>query len=166
MSVDAVLALGSNQGESRRTLEEAVRRLGEHPRVSVTARSPVAITAPVGGPADQPDFLNMVVGVRTDLRPFALLRWCQEIEHRFHRVRTVRWGPRTLDVDIIVYGGLRMDEPELVLPHPRAAQRAFVLAPWVRMDPEAQLDGISVAALAERAPDAEGLRGWLAEDGS
>ena len=78
----------------------------------------------------------------------------------------MRWGPRTLDVDIIVYGGLRMDEPELVLPHPRAAQRAFVLAPWARMDPEAQLDGISVAALAERAPDAEGLRGWLAEDGS
>ena len=78
----------------------------------------------------------------------------------------MRWGPRTLDVDIISYGGLHMDEPELVLPHPRAGQRAFVLAPWARMDPDAQLDGIRVAALAERAPDADGVRGWLTEDGS
>ena len=157
MSVDAVLALGSNQGESRRILAEAVGRLGEHPRVSVTARSPVVITAPVGGPADQPDFLNMVVGVRTDLRPFALLRWCQEIEHRFHRVRTVRWGPRTLDVDIIWIDGYTSNDPDLTVPHPRAHLRQFVLQPWLEMDPDAELNGVRVAALLADLDD-QGVR--------
>lgn len=165
MSVESVIALGSNMGDSPSILAGAVELLAAHERITVLQRSDMAVTAPVGGPEGQPDFYNMVVRISTTLRPFALLRYCQEIEHRFHRERTVRWGPRTLDVDIVTYGELHMDEPELMLPHPRAARRAFVLAPWARMDPQAMLDGIYVWALAERAPDADGLRGYLGADG-
>ena len=161
MPVRSILALGSNLGASADTLARTVALLDEHERIAVEAVSPVAVTAPVGGPEGQPDFLNQVVRVATDLRPFTLLRYCQELEEAFDRVREVRWGPRTLDVDIVTYGELIMDEPELTLPHPRAAERAFVLAPWALMDPEATLGGVLVSALAERAPDREGLRGYL-----
>lgn len=161
MPVTSVLALGSNLGASADTLSRTVALLGEHERITVEAVSPVAVTAPVGGPEGQPDYLNQVVRIVTDLRPFALLRYCQELEAAFERIREVRWGPRTLDVDIVAYGELRMDEPDLVLPHPRAAERAFVLAPWALMDPEATLGGVPVAVLAQRAPDLDGLRGYL-----
>ncbi|MDN5604231.1 2-amino-4-hydroxy-6-hydroxymethyldihydropteridine diphosphokinase [Rothia sp. HC945] len=161
MTVDSIIALGSNLGESRDTLSKAIEALVENDRISVEDFSPVAVTAPVGGPEGQPDYLNQIVRVSTDLSPFALLRFCQGIEEDFHRVRTVRWGPRTLDVDIVTFGDLYMDEPELSLPHPHAAERAFVLAPWARMDPDAVLDGVPVAELAERAADRDGIRGYL-----
>ncbi|WP_030013717.1 MULTISPECIES: 2-amino-4-hydroxy-6-hydroxymethyldihydropteridine diphosphokinase [Micrococcales] len=163
MSVESVIALGSNLGESRDTLARAVAALEEHEKITLQAVSPIAVTAAVGGPAGQPDFLNQIVRIHTDLSPFSLLRFAQHLEEEFHRVRTVRWGPRTLDVDIVTFGDLFMDEPELSLPHPRAAERAFVLAPWARMDPGAELDGRSVAVLASRAADRDGIRGYLDE---
>ena len=155
--VRAVLALGSNLGERSDTLARAVADLTGTETVRLVRSSPIVQTKPVGGPADQPDYLNMVIEVETVLDPYALLRHCQAVERLHHRVREVRWGPRTLDVDIVSYADLALDTPDLTLPHPRAAGRAFVLQPWAWMDPEATLAGTRVADLAARAADRDGL---------
>ncbi|MFE7630458.1 2-amino-4-hydroxy-6-hydroxymethyldihydropteridine diphosphokinase [Kocuria sp. NPDC057446] len=157
MGTRAVLALGANLGDRETTLRRAALELAAHPRITLTRASPVVRSRPVGGPAGQGDYLNAVVEVETELSPFALLRACQEVEERHHRTRTQRWGPRTLDVDIVVYGDLHLDEPELTVPHPRAGTRAFVLVPWALMDPGATLDGRGVVELARRAGDLGGL---------
>lgn len=155
--VRAVLALGSNLGERSTTLSEAVTELTSDPAVRMCRVSDIVQTKPVGGPADQPDFLNLVLEVETTLAPLQLLHHCQAVEQRHHRIREVRWGPRTLDVDIITYGDAISDDETLTLPHPRAAGRAFVLQPWAWMDPEARLGGDRVADLAARAADRDGL---------
>lgn len=155
-AVTAVLALGSNLGESRDTLSRAVAELADHPGVRLQAVSPVVRTRPVGGP-EQPDYLNLVISVETDLAPHELLAHCQAVETLHHRTREVRWGPRTLDVDIITYGDTEMADETLTLPHPRAHTRAFVLQPWAWMDPDAVLSGTPVAELAARAEDLPGL---------
>jgi 2-amino-4-hydroxy-6-hydroxymethyldihydropteridine diphosphokinase len=149
----AVLALGSNLGARNETLTEAVADLVDRPEVRLLAVSPIVQTKAVGGPAGQPDFLNMVISVETSLEPLDLLRHCQAVENKHHRVREVRWGPRTLDVDVVVYGDLTSDDPVLTLPHPFAAQRAFVLFPWAQMDPSATLNGQPVGELAAKAAD-------------
>lgn len=149
----AVLALGSNLGERNDTLTEAVADLVDRPEVRLLAVSPVVQTKAVGGPAGQPDFLNMVISVETSLEPLELLKHCQAVENKHLRVREVHWGPRTLDVDIIVYGDLESSDPVLTLPHPRAAERAFVLYPWSVIEPSATLNGVRVAELAAKAAD-------------
>jgi 2-amino-4-hydroxy-6-hydroxymethyldihydropteridine diphosphokinase len=154
--VRAVLALGSNLGASGDTLLLAVADLVEPDEVRLHAVSPVVRTKPVGGP-DQPDYLNMVIEVGTALGPYELLAHCQRVEARHHRERTVRWGPRTLDVDIITFGSWTSDDEALTVPHPRAASRAFVLQPWAWMDPGAVLNGRPVAELAAEAEDLAGL---------
>lgn len=153
----AVLALGSNLGERNDTLSEAVADLVDPPEVRLLAVSPVVQTKAVGGPAGQPDFLNMVITVETNLTPRQLLEHCQAVENKHHRVREVRWGPRTLDVDIITYGDVRSDDPVLTLPHPLAASRAFVLYPWSLIEPGAVLDGERISALAAKAADFDDL---------
>ena len=135
-----VLAIGANLGDRMGTLRAAVAAIGELPDTEVTAVSPVYQTAPVGGP-EQPDYLNAVLTARTQLAPAELLSWLHEIEAGHGRVRTVRFGPRTLDIDIISYAGLLSDDPVLTLPHPRARERAFVLAPWHDIEPAAVLPG-------------------------
>ncbi len=149
----AVLALGSNLGERNDTLSEAVADLVDPPEVRLQAVSPVVQTKAVGGPAGQPDFLNMIITVETTLSPAELLKHCQAVENKHLRVREVRWGARTLDVDIITYGDLTSDDPVLTLPHPRAAERAFVLYPWSLIEPAATLGGQRISELAARAPD-------------
>ena len=133
-----VLALGSNLGDRREILQEAVDAIARIAGVRVDAVSPVYETAPVGGPP-QPDYLNAVVLAQTTLPTLDLLDRLHEVEAAFDRVRLVRWGPRTLDIDIITVAGERSDDPELTLPHPRAHERAFVLAPWHDVDPDAVL---------------------------
>ncbi|WP_026821304.1 2-amino-4-hydroxy-6-hydroxymethyldihydropteridine diphosphokinase [Arthrobacter castelli] len=157
MTTRAVLALGSNLGERDDTLAAGVEQLVDHPQVRLSKMSPMVQTKPVGGP-EQPDYLNMVIEVETDFEPYALLAHCQGVEQAHHRRRAVRWGPRTLDVDIITYGDLVCDDPQLTLPHPRAAQRAFVLQPWAWMDNSAQVAGRPVASLAAEADDLPGLK--------
>ncbi|NHU85625.1 2-amino-4-hydroxy-6-hydroxymethyldihydropteridine diphosphokinase [Kocuria sp. JC486] len=153
----AVIALGSNLGDRAELLRAALADLQASDGIEVLGASPVVVTRPVGGPEGQPDFLNAVLKVQTTLGPFELLRTCQRIEDAHDRVREVQWGPRTLDVDIIDFGGLSMDEPTLTLPHPRARERAFVLVPWSMIDPDATLAGEPVRELAQRAPDLPGI---------
>ena len=131
----ALIGMGSNLGDRGQLLRSAVEQLREAPGVSVEAVSPIAITDPVGGPPGQPQFLNGVVRLSTELPPEDLLALCQRIEADHDRVRLERWGPRTLDLDIIDYDGAELDGPELILPHPRAHERAFVLVPWLDADP-------------------------------
>lgn len=155
-AVRAVLALGSNLGASSDTLLLAVADLVEPDDVRLHAVSPVVRTRPVGGP-EQPDYLNMVIEVETALGPYELLAHCQAVEAKHQRERTVRWGPRTLDVDIITFGSWTSDDEVLTVPHPRAASRAFVLQPWAWMDSGAELNGRPVAELAAEAEDLPGL---------
>ena len=146
----AALALGSNQGNRLEILQAAVEALAETDGVEIAAVSSVFETDPVGGP-QQPDYLNAVVVVMTTLSARELLGRAHEIEQSFRRVRVERWGPRTLDVDIVAVGDEVVDEPDLVIPHPRAAERAFVLLPWLDADPD--------AALPDRGPIADLLTG-------
>lgn len=127
----AFLSLGSNLGDRRRFLSEAIATLGDQ----VRAVSPVYETDPVGGP-EQGRFLNLVVELDTDLDPHALLAVCHRLESAADRVRVQRWGPRTLDVDILWIDGVTVDEPDLQVPHPRMDERRFVLAPLADLAPE------------------------------
>jgi dihydroneopterin aldolase/2-amino-4-hydroxy-6-hydroxymethyldihydropteridine diphosphokinase len=160
-AVSAVLALGANLGDRVATLQSAVDELAAFEGVRVDAVSQVVETDPVGGP-DQPDYLNAVLLVRTTLAPLELLAVAHQVEQAHGRVRQIRWGARTLDIDVITYGDVAADAGELQLPHPRAYGRAFVLVPWLTLDPGARLltpDGEhSVADLLTRADDRDGVR--------
>jgi 2-amino-4-hydroxy-6-hydroxymethyldihydropteridine diphosphokinase len=135
-----VLSVGSNLGDRLGTLTECVQALRRLRDTDVLAISPVYQTVPVGGPA-QPDYLNAVLIAATGLGPQELLTAVHAIEQEYGRVRAERFGPRTLDIDIISYEGEVSTDPVLTLPHPRAHERAFVLAPWHDIDPGASLPG-------------------------
>ncbi|MFE9922109.1 2-amino-4-hydroxy-6-hydroxymethyldihydropteridine diphosphokinase [Streptomyces sp. NPDC005774] len=147
----AVVSLGANLGNRLETLQGAVDALEDTPGIRVKAVSPVYETEPWGvEPGSQPSYFNAVVVLRTTLPPSSLLERAHAVEEAFHRVRDERWGPRTLDVDIVSYADLLSDDPQLTLPHPRAHERAFVLIPWHDVDPEAELPGRGpVAALLD-----------------
>jgi len=131
----AYLALGSNLGDRLAHLQLAVDALAGTPGVRVDALSRVYETAPVGGPP-QDAYLNAVVAIETDLDPHELLRRCQEIEQLAARERSERWGPRTLDVDVLLIDGTRLDTEDLTVPHPRMWERGFVLAPLRDVAPD------------------------------
>lgn len=131
----AYLGIGSNLGDRLAHLQGAVDELGGVEGLRVVAVSPVYETVPVGGPP-QPGFLNAVVAVDTDLTARALLELAHRIEAAAERVRTVRWGPRTLDVDVLLVGDERINEPDLEVPHPRMTERAFVVVPLADLAPE------------------------------
>lgn len=135
-----VLSLGSNLGDRVENLQDALDALFDAPGLTLVAISPVYETAPWGG-VEQDDFLNVVVVAETVLTPETLLERSLSIEESMRRERTVRWGPRTLDIDIVRFGEVVSDDPRLTLPHPRAHERAFVLVPWSEIDPEAVLPG-------------------------
>ncbi|MEU1082399.1 2-amino-4-hydroxy-6-hydroxymethyldihydropteridine diphosphokinase [Streptomyces sp. NPDC005908] len=138
----AVVSLGANLGNRLETLQGAVDALEDTPGIRVKAVSPVYETEPWGvDPGSQPSYFNAVAVLRTTLPPSSLLERAHAVEEAFHRVRDERWGPRTLDVDIVAYADLHSDDPQLTLPHPRAHERAFVLAPWHDIDPAAELPG-------------------------
>lgn len=128
--VRAFLGMGSNLGDRRATLVEAVGSIYE-----VVAVSPLYETEPVGG-IEQGAYHNIVVELETHRTPTELLALCHELEQAAGRVRTVRWGPRTLDVDILLYGTEQVDEPNLTIPHPRMLERNFVMAPLLDLAPE------------------------------
>lgn len=127
----AFLALGSNLGDREQLLREAVASIPD-----LVAVSPVYETDPVGGPGGQGAFLNAVVELETECSPRELLELCQRLEADAQRVRKERWGPRTLDVDVLLVGELTVDEPDLEVPHPRMWERRFVLAPLADLAPD------------------------------
>jgi 2-amino-4-hydroxy-6-hydroxymethyldihydropteridine diphosphokinase len=146
--------LGANLGDRVAALQGAVDLLAPH--LDDPAVSSVYETAPVGGPA-QPDYANAVLVGDSGAGPAELLALAHDAEDAWQRTREVRWGPRTLDVDLLVVGGLTSDDPGLTLPHPRAAERGFVTVPWAEVDPDAVLpDGRRVADLAARALERDG----------
>lgn len=128
IEAEAYIALGSNMGDREELLQEAIRLIDAHPEIRITRISGIYETDPVGY-IDQPAFLNMVIAVRTSLQPLELLREQLTLEKRLGRIRHERWGPRTIDLDLLLYDNVRMDHEELTLPHPRMLERAFVLVP-------------------------------------
>ncbi|MFH1853963.1 MAG: 2-amino-4-hydroxy-6-hydroxymethyldihydropteridine diphosphokinase [Candidatus Omnitrophota bacterium] len=122
------IGIGSNLGDRQKNIELAIQKLQDRKGIEVKKVSPLYETDPVGGP-EQPRYLNGVIEIDTELRPRALLRCIQEIESCLGRIRTVKNGPRTIDLDILTYGGRNIDEPGLRIPHPRMAEREFVQKP-------------------------------------
>jgi len=152
----AYIALGSNVGDRPAHLQSAVDGLGEAVGVEVVAVSRVYETAPVGGPP-QGAYLNAVVAIETDLDPYALLALAHRTELDAERVRAERWGPRTLDVDVLLYDDVRLVDPDLTLPHPRMWERGFVLAPLrdvapALVDAQATWEGVHEAAVILHIP--------------
>ena len=150
----AYLALGSNLGDRLVHLQNAVDALRATNAVRVIAQSRVYETDPVGGP-EQDAYLNAVIAIDTDLTPRAVLELAQDLEERAARVRAERWGPRTLDVDVLLYGDVHVDEDDLTIPHPRMWERGFVLAPLRDVAPDlvdasASWPGVREAAVALR----------------
>ncbi|MGE5675144.1 MAG: 2-amino-4-hydroxy-6-hydroxymethyldihydropteridine diphosphokinase [Mycobacterium leprae] len=157
---EAYLSLGSNLGDRLDMLVQAVRRLGnEH--VEITGVSSVYETTPQGK-VDQPDFLNIVLAVRTDLTPRRLLQHVLRVEQDLGRVRSERWGPRTVDIDLLLYGPTVCTDDELTLPHPRMTERAFVLVPLLELAADLALptDGSSLRSHLQRLPD-QGVQATL-----
>jgi 2-amino-4-hydroxy-6-hydroxymethyldihydropteridine diphosphokinase len=153
----AVLALGGNLGDREQTLTAATAAIAEIDGVALVAQSPlvesVAVTE-AGEDETQPNYLNCVLLVDTRLKPKALLAALNQIENDFGRIRLERWAARTLDVDIISYGNELIETKSLVVPHPRAHERGFVLVPWSLVDPDAVLPGAGrVAELAAELSD-------------
>jgi 2-amino-4-hydroxy-6-hydroxymethyldihydropteridine diphosphokinase len=143
-STPVVLALGSNLGDRVRTLAAAVRALADLPGLELTGVSPAfesAAVKPAGVDEEAPRYLNTVVSAGYSGTPHALLDSVNDIEEDLGRVRTERWGDRTLDIDIVVFGDLELADDRLVIPHPRAHARDFVLAPWLELDPAAIIPG-------------------------
>ncbi len=140
----AYLSLGTNVGNRLQNLRRALELLGDEPRISVEKKSSVYETAPVGGPA-QPDFYNMAVEISTELPPERLLDVAKTIERKLGRKsgrgRGPRWGPRPLDIDILLYNAVIQSDPALTIPHPRLRERAFVLVPLLEIAPELRLPG-------------------------
>ena len=135
----AYLGLGSNIGDRRAILQEAVGAIPE-----VVAVSPVYETDPVGGP-EQDAYYNIVVELRTRRSPHELLELCRELEQAAGRVRRIRWGPRTLDVDVLLVDDLTVDSEDLTVPHPRMAQRNFVMVPLLDLAPDLEVPGYDPA---------------------
>lgn len=131
---EVYLSLGSNLGDRKAQLQEAVRLLQSNPSISNMKMSSIYETAPVGY-LNQDAFLNLVIRLETSLSPLGLLDACQEIEQALHRERLVRWGPRTVDLDVLLYGQEQLATERLTIPHPRMYERAFVLVPLQELMP-------------------------------
>ena len=157
MKTRAVVALGSNLGNRKKTLKAALKALGKHDKIKLLAASSfhetVAITES-GADESQPKYLNAVAMLETTLKPKELHELTQQIENKHGRVRLARWAPRTLDIDIITYGVELIETKKLIVPHPRAHERKFVLQPWLEIDSDAFIPGKGKAsALLENLMD-------------
>lgn len=143
-AAEAIVALGSNIGDKAANVERAVALLIEDGAVELTARSRIYKTPP-WGISDQDWFVNACIGVKTGLDPHALLARCLAVEEQMGRRRAEKWGPRLIDLDVLVYGDVKMSDADLTLPHPHITKRAFVLAPMADIAPDLVLEGRTVA---------------------
>ena len=163
--VTAYLGLGSNLGDREVSLSDAIERLAYPPCLTILRSSSIYETAPWGY-AEQPEFLNCVLEIRTRLSPVSLLRRAKEVEHEVGRQPSRRYGPRLIDVDILLYGTLTLDldDPDLQIPHPRMDSRAFVLVPLAELTEGLMHPTIhrTIGDLAHTVEDREGVRFWKA----
>src|SRR4051794_23796555 len=146
------LGLGSNLDDPKAQLEAAIAALAKMPRTEVLRKSRTYVSKP-WGKLDQPDFLNMVVEIRTGLAPHTLLRHAKRIEQEQGRIESERWGPRQLDIDILLFGERTIDTADLVVPHPRMWERAFVLRPLADLRPDMNLPAGQLIADMLARPD-------------
>lgn len=146
------LGLGSNLGERRENVLAAIRRLAACPGIRVEKVSSLYETEPFGY-KEQADFINAVVQIATDLSPLELLRSCQRIEAGLGRKREIHWGPRSIDIDILLFDDVEVQTAELTLPHPYLAQRRFVLLPLAELTEAPLLNGLSAAQLLQQCQD-------------
>ncbi|MDR4888534.1 2-amino-4-hydroxy-6-hydroxymethyldihydropteridine diphosphokinase [Fredinandcohnia sp. QZ13] len=165
MNNTAYIALGTNIGEREEYLRFALKGIQER-GVLIIDFSSIFETDPVGY-EDQDLFLNMVIKVSTDLSPFELLQVLQEIELESGRERKIRWGPRTLDLDILLYNHENVETERLIIPHPRMTERAFVLVPLVEIDQNLQIPAVTkpISLLLDELQDREGVRIWKRRSG-
>ncbi|ODT13704.1 MAG: 2-amino-4-hydroxy-6-hydroxymethyldihydropteridine diphosphokinase [Kaistia sp. SCN 65-12] len=154
---EAFLGLGSNLGDRAATLRAAIAALDTAPSVRVTRISSLYETPP-WGPVPQGPYLNACIGVETSLSPRALLELGLAIERDHGRERAIRWGPRTLDIDLLLYGTDHVDEDGLIVPHPRMAERAFVLVPLAEIAPELEIGGRAIPELLKGLDTSEIVR--------
>ncbi len=153
MNHRAFIALGSNIGDRAAYLEQAIAMLSAHPQIEVVKRSSIYETEPIGY-VEQQSFFNMVIEVETTLSPCELLETTQAIEHKCGRVRDIRWGPRTIDLDILLYDQENMEMENLMIPHPRMWERAFVVVPLMELDRTiVREDGQSIIDIFNRLTD-------------
>lgn len=155
ISVRAYLGLGANMGEPKTALKSALSALNDHPQIAVRRVSSLYLTAPIGDTA-QPDFLNAVAEIETELPPEGLLAATLHIENLLGRKRTNKWGPRVIDIDVLLYAGQAISSGELSIPHPRMYERAFVLVPLAELAPDLEIpvtatDTYSGETLSKRA---------------
>lgn len=164
MTSIAYLSLGSNLGDRLENLKQAINLLAEHHNLEVVKKSPVYETKPVGF-TDQPDFLNMAIEVQTTLSPHELLALCNAVEDKLGRTRTIKWGPRKIDIDILLFGGVYIDDEKLKIPHPHMMERAFVLVPLAEIAPDIMLPGGMISSEATDKIDKNGIELFGAIDG-
>ncbi|TFH85722.1 2-amino-4-hydroxy-6-hydroxymethyldihydropteridine diphosphokinase [Billgrantia azerbaijanica] len=165
MSVErhVYVGLGSNLDDPQRHVEQALDELDRLPLTRRLVASRLYASRPLG-PPDQPDFINAVARLETRLSPLALLDQLQALEQRHRRIRRRRWGPRTLDLDLLLYGAQTLQNPRLQVPHPEMSRRSFVLVPLAELAPQRRLpDGRRIARLAAEVSNA-GLRPLLPDD--
>lgn len=155
----AFLALGGNLADPQQAFQKACRALAEHPQITLMQASSLYRTPAVGGPSGQPDYLNAVIEISTELTPEQLLTLCQALEAAAGRSREIRWAPRTLDIDLLLFADLIIDTADLTLPHPRLQERQFVLLPLVEIAAGLQHPQLatSVSTLLENLPAVAGI---------
>ena len=153
------LGLGGNIGNPLASFRLARQQLAQHELINVLCSSPIYRTPPIGGPAGQPDYLNAVLEIETGLAAQKLLHLCCQIEDAAGRLRDIHWGPRTLDIDLLLFDDSVMDAPQLTIPHPRLHQRHFVLLPLYDLDAHLThpVLNMTIAELLAQLPPAEGI---------
>lgn len=147
------IGLGANLGQREKNICRAILCLAAHPKINLEAWSSFYETAPVGK-TDQPDFINAVVAINTALSPNELLAECHAVEAKLGRVRLERWGPRVIDLDLLIFSDSVINKPgQIELPHPRLTERLFVLLPLQEIAPELKLSGIKIKEIITSCPD-------------
>ncbi|ULT57150.1 2-amino-4-hydroxy-6-hydroxymethyldihydropteridine diphosphokinase [Neobacillus drentensis] len=166
MENTAFIALGSNIGNRYDNIVNAIYRLKSYPAIQLVNLSSVYETDPVGY-EDQDLFLNMVIKIQTNLSAMELLETCLKIELELGRKREIKWGPRTIDLDILTFNQENIESEKLTIPHPRIVERAFVLVPLVEMDQNLRITGVDkpLNILLDELPDKEGVRLWKRKNG-
>lgn len=164
--MEAYIALGSNMGNRVEFLKNAIQKINLHPSIDVEETSSIYETDPIGY-TDQAEFLNMVIKVNTDLSVFELLDELQNIEKFFDRKREVKWGPRTLDLDILLYNHENIETEQLIVPHPRMHERAFVLIPLFEVNKDIIIPTIRepLSSIIDQLQNKEGVRIWKQKNG-